>query len=273
MANILPLEKQTMVIHALAEGNSIRSIERMTGVNRNTIMSLGLRVGKACEKLMDEKMRNLESTNIQVDEIWGFIGKKQKQVRRKDSRDLGDVWTFVGIDSETKVVPSYIIGKRDMYHTKMFIEDLAGRVKNRIQLSSDAMTAYNEAVEMGFGTEVDYGQIVKTYALEDLANQGKYSHGDVVSVTKTPLVGRPAIGKISTSHVERQNLTIRMHCRRLTRLTNAFSKKLESFKAAMALHFAYYNFVKIHSSIRMTPAMAAKVTDRLWEVSDLVRLA
>jgi hypothetical protein len=125
MANILPLEKQTMVIHALAEGNSIRSIERMTGVNRNTIMSLGLRVGKACEKLMDEKMRGLESTNVQVDEIWGYIGKKQKNVRRKDSRDLGDVWTFVGIDSETKVVPSYIVGKRDAYHTRLFIDDLA----------------------------------------------------------------------------------------------------------------------------------------------------
>jgi IS1 family transposase len=273
MANILPLEKQTMVIHALAEGNSIRSIERMTGVNRNTIMSLGLRVGKACEKLMDEKMRDLDAKNIQVDEIWGFVGKKQRQVRRGDSRDLGDVWTFVGIDSETKVVPSYIVGKRDAYHTRLFIDDLASRLSNRIQLSSDSMKSYKEAVEIGFGNDVDYGQIVKTYALSDVSPQGKYSPGEVISVTKTCIVGAPRAGQISTSHVERQNLTMRMHCRRLTRLTNAFSKKLESFKAAMALHFAYYNFVKVHSSIRMTPAMAAKVTDRLWEVSDLVKLA
>jgi IS1 family transposase len=271
MANILPLEKQTMVIHALAEGNSIRSIERMTGVNRNTIMSLGLRVGKACEKLMDEKMRDLDCKNVQVDEIWGFVGKKQKQVRRQDSRDLGDVWTFVGIDSETKVVPSYIGGKRDAYHTRLFIDDLASRLSNRIQLSSDSMKSYQDAVAMAFGNDVDYGQIVKTYALADLS--GKYSPGEVVSMTKTCLVGAPRASQISTSHVERQNLTIRMHNRRMTRLTNAFSKKRESFKAAMALHFAYYNFVKIHSTIRMTPAMAANVTDHLWEVSDLVKLA
>lgn len=274
MANILPLEKQVMVISALAEGNSIRSIERMTGINRNTIMNLGLRVGKACEKLMDEKMRNLQSTNVQVDEIWGFIGKKKKNASLNDKKaGLGDVWTFVGIDAETKVVPSYVIGQRDLYHARNFMEDLAGRLTNRIQLSSDSMNAYVDAVEMGFGSEVDYGQIVKTYRLTDLTTAGKYSPSEIVKTERTCLVGMPDMKKISTSYVERQNLTMRMHCRRLTRLTNAFSKKLENFKAAIALHFAYYNFVKIHSSIRMTPCMAANVTDRIWTVEDLVKLA
>lgn len=274
MANILPLEKQILVISALAEGSSIRSIERMTGVNRNTIMSLGLRVGKACEKMMDEKLRGLDSTNVQVDEIWGFIGKKKRNATNKDKKaGLGDVWTFVAIDADTKLVPSFTIGQRDTYHTKMFIEDLAGRVSNRIQLSSDSMNSYGIAVETGFGSEIDYGQIVKTYSLTDLINQGKYSPSEVVKVEKTCMVGKPDMRKVSTSYVERQNLTMRMHCRRLTRLTNAFSKKLENFKAAIALHFAYYNFVKIHGSLRMTPAMAAKVSDRIWEVEDLVKLA
>ncbi len=272
MANILPIEKQAMAIGALAEGNSIRSIERMTGIHRDTIMRLGVRVGQACEILLDKKMRNLNSTNIQVDEIWGFIGKKQKNVK-EDDKNLGDVWTFVGIDAETKVVPCYMVGKRDSYHTKAFISDLAGRVTNRIQLSSDSMKAYAEAVELGFGTEVDYGQIVKTYALTDLVNQGKYSPAEVVKAERTCLVGKPNANLISTSYVERQNLTMRMHCRRLTRLTNAFSKKLENFKAAIGLHFAYYNFVKIHGSLRVTPAMAAGVSDKVWTVSDLIDMS
>lgn len=274
MANILPIEKQILVIGALAEGNSIRSIERMTGVNRNTIMSLGLRVGKACENMMNERMRGLKSTYVQVDEIWGFIGKKQKNANKQEQREgLGDVWTFVGIDAETKLVPCFTVGKRDSYHAKMFLQNLAGRVDNRIQLSSDGLGAYVDAVELGFGSEVDYGQVVKTYSLTDLTNQGKYSPADVVKAEKICIVGNPDIKKISTSYVERQNLTMRMHCRRLTRLTNAFSKKLENFEAAISLHFAYYNFVKIHGSLRMTPAMAAGVSKHLWTVEDLVKLA
>lgn len=269
MANILSKEKKITAIGALAEGNSIRSIERMTGIHRDTIMRLGVRVGQACEQLLDEKMRNLNSTNIQVDEIWGFVGKKKKNVKENE-KDLGDVWTFVGIDADTKIVPSYVVGKRDSYHAKIFIEDIAKRVKNRIQISSDSLKAYRDAVEMGFGANVDYGQIVKTYAVTDLLNQGRYSPAQIVKADKTCVVGNPKYDKISTSYIERQNLTMRMHCRRLTRLTNAFSKKLENFKAAMGLHFAYYNFVKMHLSLRMTPAMAAGVTNRLWTVSDLV---
>ncbi|MEZ5404933.1 MAG: IS1 family transposase [Verrucomicrobiia bacterium] len=274
MANILQKEKRVLAINALAEGNSIRSIERITGVHRDTIMRLGVRVGQACENLLDEKMRNLNSTNVQVDELWGFIGKKQKNASQEDYKEgLGDVWTFVGIDAETKIVPCYMVGKRDSYHAKAFLSDLASRLTNRIQLSSDSLRAYIEAVEVGFGSDVDYGQIVKTYSVTDLTNQGRYSPAEVVKTERSCIVGKPQYDKISTSIVERQNLTMRMHCRRLTRLTNAFSKKLENFKAAIGLHFAYYNFVKIHGSLRTTPAMAAGVTDRLWTVEDLIGMS
>lgn len=272
MANILPLEKQVTVIHALAEGTSIRAIERMTGIHQDTIGRLALRVGAACEKLMDEKMRNLEVTSIQVDEIWGFIGKKQRNCRRKDSRELGDVWTWIALDRTTKLIPSYVVGKRDAYHANAFMYDLAGWVKNRPQISSDGLHAYAAAVERGFGANVDYGQIVKSFASDESVPQGKYSPAEVVSVSKESIMGSPIESDICTSHVEKQNHTLRMHCRRLTRLTNAFSKKLENFKAAVALNFAYYNFVKIHGSIRCTPAMAAGVSPSIWKVSDLVEL-
>jgi IS1 family transposase len=273
MANILPTEKKIVVIHALAEGNSIRSIERMTGINRNTIMSLNLRVGTACQELMDSKMRDLTLTSIQVDEIWGFIQKKQKNCRRRDPRERGDVWTWIALDRNTKLIPTYIVGKRDAYHANAFMYDLASRLKNRVQISSDSLQSYAAAVERGFGANVDYGQIVKTFASDESVPQGKYSPAEVVSVEKTTVMGSPIESDICTSHVEKQNHTLRMHCRRLTRLTNAFSKKLDNFKAAVALNFAYYNFVKIHGSLRCTPAMAAGVSQTLWKVSDLVELA
>jgi IS1 family transposase len=270
MSNILPIEKQTIIIHALAEGTSIRSIERMTGIHRDTIMRLGVRVGESCQALLDEKMKNLELSSIEVDEIWGFIGKKQRNVKRKDSRELGDVWTYIALDVKTKLIPSFIVGKRDHYHTHAFMYDLAARIKNRVQLSSDGLILYASAVERGFGVGVDYGQIVKTFATDDRYPQGRYSTPEVVSVEKTVIVGSPRKGLISTSHVEKQNHTLRMHCRRLTRLTNAFSKKLDNFKAAVALNFAYYNFVKTHGSIRCTPAMAAGVLPSALTVRDLV---
>jgi len=274
MANILPREKQITAISALAEGSSIRSVERMTGIHRDTIMRLGVRVGEACQKFMDEKLRDLACRRIQVDEIWGFIGKKQAQTRPGEARKgLGDVWTFVAIDRDTKLVPSFVVGKRDRYTAHVFMEDLSARMKNRIQLSSDAMGAYMEAVEAGFGVEVDYGQIVKTYESPEVIEQRRYSPPEVVSVDRSVITGDPRRADISTSHVERQNLTMRMHMRRLTRLTNAFSKKLENFKAAAALHFGYYNLVKTHSSIRCTPAMAAGVLPSAMSVGDLVEMA
>ena len=271
MANVLPIEKQVTAIGALCEGASIRSVERMTGVHRDTVMRLGVRLGAACGRLLDETMRELPCHKIEVDEIWGFVGKKARNVTAEDSPELGDVWTFVAIDPETKAVPAFLVGKRDPGCTRGFVSDLSARMRDRIQLSSDAMIFYREAVEEAFGGEVDYGQIVKVYKNPDAAEgQRRYSPGYVSSVTRAVLSGAPE--RIGTSIVERQNLTMRMHCRRLTRLTNAFSKRLDHFRAAVALHFAYYNFVKVHSAVRCTPAMALGVTPRLWTVEDLLRL-
>ena len=271
MANILKIEKKVAVISMLAEGSSIRAIERITGVNRNTIMNLGVRVGTACKKIMDDKMRNLGCKQIQVDEIWGFVGAKQKNATRAGA--YGDVWTFIALDADTKLIPSFTVGKRDAYHARAFMEDLAGRMSRRIQLSSDALAAYPEAVERGFGCEVDYGQIVKTFAVVNLNTNAasRYSPAEVVSTEKTVVAGMPDVNRICTSHIEKQNHTLRMHCRRLTRLTNAFSKKVENFEAAVALNFAYYNFCKTHGALRMTPAMAAGIESSHWTISDLLK--
>ncbi len=250
---------------------SIRAIERMTGVNRNTIMSLNLRVGQGCARMMDDKLRGLGCTTIQVDEAWGFIGKKQRNVTFEDSPELGDVWTSVALDADTKLVPCYRVGKRDLPTATEFISDLASRLNNRIQLSSDALRTYIQAVERGFGCDVDYGQLIKVYATTaDIGPQARYSPGEVIDTEKVVIMGSPDQSKISTSFVESQNLTLRMHCRRLTRLTNAFSKKLDSFKAAIGLHFGYYNFVKRHNTLRMTPAMAAGVESSFWSVAELI---
>ena len=271
MANILSKEKQVTVIGALAEGNSIRSIERQTGVNRNTIMTLNLRVGQACQQMMDEKIRDLNCERLEVDEIWGFIAKKQRNVTKEDSSEFGDVWTFIAIDAESKLIPAFRVGKRDIKTATEFVDDLASRMKNRVQLSSDSLPAYVEAVTKGFGVNnVDYGQIVKSYSVEETRPERKYSPAHLVKVNKSRIIGTPKPAYISTSYVERQNLTLRHHCKRLARLTLAFSKKMESFKAAVALNFAYYNFCKIHKTIRCTPAMAAGVVPSIWTVGDLV---
>lgn len=270
MANILPTEKKVMAVSMLCEGASIRSIERITGIHRDTVMRLGVRVGEACAKIHDEKMRGVASKHIEVDEIWGFIGAKRKNAAR--TGNYGDVWTFIALDAETKLIPSFVVGKRNAYHTKIFIDDLAGRVSNRIQLSSDAMASYADAVERGFGSEIDYGQIEKTYSVTNLNKDAasRYSPCEVVKAERAIVNGMPDVSRITTSHVEKQNHTLRMHCRRLTRLTNAFSKKIENFEAAVALNFCYYNFVKSHGAIRMTPAQAAGVERSAWTVAELV---
>jgi IS1 family transposase len=270
MANNLKFEKKVAVISMLAEGSSINAVERITGVNQNTIMSLNRRVGDTCAKLLDEKMRNLTCRHIEVDEIWGFIGAKRKNAQRAGV--YGDVWTFIALDAETKIIPSFTVGKRDLYHARAFMEDLAGRLSRRIQLSSDSLAAYPHAVERGFGAEVDYGQLVKTYAVTNLNKDAasRYSPAEVVKTERTIIAGMPNVSRISTSHIEKQNHTLRMHCRRLTRLTNAFSKKFENFQAAVSLNFAYYNFCKVHKAIRMTPAMAAGIEKSIWTVEDLL---
>lgn len=266
MANILSTEKQTAIIGALAEGSSIRSIERMTGVHRDTIMRLGVRVGKGCQSLLDAKMRDLSCQHIQLDEIWGFVGKKEKHVRPEDNPTLGDVWTWVAIDSDTKLVPSFKVGKRDHATANAFVADVASRMANRVQISTDGLNAYVTAVENAFGAGVDYAQIVKVFENDSM-------DAEVIGMNKKAYSGRPDMHMASTSHVERLNGTTRLHMRRLTRLTYAFSKKLENFEAAVGLHFAYYNFVKRHITLRCTPAMAAGIERDFWTVRDLVEAA
>jgi IS1 family transposase len=270
MANELKSEKKIMAVAMLAEGNSIRSIERITGVHRDTIMRLGIRIGEAAKKIMDTKMRGLSCRQIECDEIWGFVGAKRKNANRVGA--YGDVWTFIALDADTKLIPSFVVGKRDAYHAREFMDDLAGRMSNRIQVSTDALGTYPDAIERGFGSAVDYGQVVKTYSFTNLNQEAasRYSPVDVVKVERTIVSGMPDVSRICTSHIESQNLTLRMHCRRLTRLTNAFSKKFENFQAAVALNFAYYNFCKTHTSLRMTPAQAANVESSAWTVAELV---
>ena len=240
--NNLKIEKQAMIIGSMVEGSSIRSTERITGVHRDTIMRLIVRVGNACEKIMDSTMRNLSCKDIEVDEVWSFVGKKQRHLTLEDDPNLvGDFYTFIALDPTTKLIPTYRVGKRDLPNAQAFISDLSSRLTNRIQLSSDKLKAYVESVETVFGADIDYGQIVKSYEAEPTGS-GRYSPPKVVSVEKEYIIGNPDPEKICTSYVERQNLTVRMQIRRFTRLTNAYSKKLENLKAAVALHFAHYIF-------------------------------
>jgi IS1 family transposase len=275
MANILPKDKQIAVISMLSEGSSIRAVERITGINRNTIMNLGVRVGKGCAKLMDAKMRDLTCRFLQFDEIWGFIGKKEKHRLYTDDPQLGDVWTFCAIDAETKLVPSFKVGKRNHVTANAFVGDVAFRLKNRPQISSDGLRAYVEAVENAFGMNADFGMIIKNYGADkgEHHQERRYSAPEVTSMQKMVVMGYPEMDLVSTSHVERLNGTTRLHMRRLTRLTYAFSKKFENFEAAVALHFAYYNFVRSHGSLKMTPAMMAGIEKSFWTVGDLVEAA
>ena len=274
MANVLSTDKQIAVIGALAEGSSIRSIERITGVHRDTVMRLGVRIGKGCAAVMDAKMRDLDCHLLQFDEIWGFIGKKDKHVTVDDNPELGNVWTFCAIDAETKLVPAYKVGKRDHATANAFAQDVASRMKNRVQISTDGLRAYVDAIEKAFGADVDYGQIIKTYEQDDsLHPHRRYSAPEMVTTEKKRISGNPDMRLVSTSYIERLNATTRLHMRRLTRLTLAFSKKLENFEAAVGLHFAYYNFVKPHKAIRCTPAMEAGIERDFWSVGELVEAA
>ena len=273
MANVLNNDKQIAVISLLAEGSSIRSIERITGVHHDTIMRLGVKVGKGCAALMDAKMRDLDCNRLEMDEIWDFVGKKDRNVRMGDSSQVGSVWTFCAIDADTKLVPAFKVGGRDTATANAFVRDVASRMRNRVQISTDGLRAYVEAVEKSFGADVDFAQIVKTYGREEVSDNRRYSAPDFVSSEKKVITGFPNQRLISTSYVERLNATTRLHMRRLTRLTLAFSKKRENFEAAVALHFAYYNFVKRHNTLRCTPAMAAGVEQGFWSVGDLVEAA
>ena len=273
MSNVLPRQTQVAVLSALVEGCSVRSTERLTGVHRDTIIRLMVRVGNGCADLLDKTMVNLPCARLELDEMWAFVGKKQRHVTTRDGFDKGDTWTFVAIDAETKLVPSFLVGKRTEECTRAFVEDVAGRLRNRVQVTTDGLRTYIEPIASAFAkTGVDYAQLHKTYEAEPIG-PGRYSPPKVTGTEKTPVFGAPIAELVSTSYVERQNLTVRMGVRRYTRLTNAFSKKLENHTAATALHFAHYNFVRQHKTLRTSPAMAAGVSDTLWGMGELVDAA
>lgn len=272
MASVLNTDKQIVIIGALTEGSSIRSIERMTGVHRDTIMRLGVKIGQGCTRMMDTTMRELPCQRLEVDEIWGFVGKKQRNVKNGDSLEVGSVWTWCAIDADTKLVPAFKVGERSSKAAGEFMQDLSSRLANRVQLTSDGFHGYAKAAEAAFHQDVDYGQIVKVYGTMAFGER-KYSTNGVLSSYKNTITGQPDKDLISTSYVERLNATTRLHMRRLTRLTLAFSKKRENFEAAVGLHFAFYNFVKRHNTLRCTPAMAAGVASTQWSIGELVEVA
>ncbi|MBI5374131.1 MAG: IS1 family transposase [Candidatus Schekmanbacteria bacterium] len=273
--NKLTLQKQVQIISALVEGNSIRATCRMTGAAKGTVLKLLADVGKACSEYQDKAFVNLTCKKIQCDEIWSFCYAKEKNVPedKKDQFGYGNMWTFTAICADTKLVPSWRIGRRDIETATEFMEDLAGRLKNRVQLTTDGHRAYLEAVESAFGYQIDYSQLIKLYGNEgDREGERKYSPAQCTGSIKMKIQGNPDLNHTSTSFVERQNLTMRMSMRRFTRLTNAFSKKAENLIHAVSLHFMYYNFCRIHQTLRVTPAMEAGITDHVWEIEEILNL-
>jgi IS1 family transposase len=271
--NLLPREKQLAIVTALVEGVSVRGTSRMTGVTVETILKLLVKVGAGSAALLDETMRELPCERLEIDELWAFVEKKQRNVRESDDASrVGDTWTYVAIDATTKLVPCFMTGKRNDATTRAFINDLASRLQYRVQISTDGLRMYASAIRSAFGGNVDYATIVKSYE-SDADGPGRYSPPKVTSTEKTPVFGAPIADLVSTSYVERQNLTMRMQIRRFTRLTNAHSKKLENHGAAIALHFAHYNFCRIHTTIRCTPAMAAGVSPTVWSLGELLEAA
>jgi IS1 family transposase len=271
--NRLPSEKRAQIIRCLVEGNSLRGTARLCDVVKNTVTKLLVEVGEACAAYQDAQLRSLPCKRIQVDEIWSFVGAKQKNVPQHRKGSAGDVWVWTAIDAETKLVPSWLVGGRDSQYAMAFMDDLARRLANRVQLTSDGHKAYLEAVEGAFGADIDYAQLVKLYGEAPESMKGRYSPAECIGCHKTRIEGDPDPAHVSTSYAERQNLTMRMAMRRFTRLTNAFSKKIANHAHAVALHFMHYNFCRIHQSLRVTPAMAAGVSKTLMDVADIVRIA
>lgn len=270
--NTLNRAEQTAVISALIEGNSIRSIERMTHIHRDTIMRLTLKVGAGCARLLDSKLRNIKANRIQVDEIWTYVFKKQARLM-SDSRVMGDQYVFIGMDADTKLVISHLVGKRNHETTYYFCRDLSQRLTARPQITTDGFAPYIRAIEDNFGADVDYAQLVKLYGAPSTQGRDWYRPVTVIAAVPREITGNPDPRHISTSYIERQNLTMRMQMRRFTRLTNAFSKKLENLKAAISLHFAHYNFVRVHQTLRCTPAMEGGITNHIWSLDELLTSA
>jgi len=271
--NKLPLAKRTQILAMLCEGSSMRSISRIADVSINTVAKLLVEAGEACLAIHDEHVRGVKASRIQCDEIWSFCYAKQKNVAdAKAAPDgAGDVWTWTAIDADSKLMVSYFVGDRGGESAMILMDDLRARLSNRVQLTTDGHKAYLEAVEGAFGANVDYAQLVKLYgSVGGAGPEKRYSPADCTGIKKVRREGNPDIAHVSTSHVERMNLSIRMQNRRFTRLTNAFSKKLDNHIHALALYFAFYNFCRIHKTLRMSPAMAAGITDRLWSLDDIV---
>jgi IS1 family transposase len=278
--NKLTTERRAAVVKALVEGNSIRATVRLTGVAKNTIAKLLVELGAACIHFHDVTVRRIEVRRIQCDEIWSFVGCKERNVRPERREETGDLWTWAAIDAETKLTVSWHVGGRSLGDATAFARDLASRLSSRVQLTTDGHKPYLQAVESAFGWNgVDYAMLEKIYGTMTGEGASRFPSPVVVGTRKTLIMGQPREEHVSTSFVERQNLTMRMGCRRFTRLTNGYSKKIENHKAAVALHFVHYNFCRVHHTltrakggIHQTPAMAAGLTDRVWIVSDLISL-
>ncbi len=274
MANVLSTPKRIQIVSALVEGCSIRSTARMVGVSKDTVMKLWREIGEACIAYQDENLRDLTCNRLQVDEIWSFVYAKAKNVPQSRAGEfgVGDVWTFTAIDAETKLMPSFLVGSRDLGCATEFMQDLASRLANRVQLTTDGHKMYLGAVEGAFAGAIDFAQLHKVYGAQPSGPETRYSPAECLGCEKHSVVGNPDPHHVSTSYVERSNLTIRMSVRRWTRLTNAFSKKLDNHVAAFGLFSMHYNFCRIHQSLRVTPAMAAGVAKAPWSIADLVAL-
>jgi IS1 family transposase len=271
--NRLPLEARAKMLHMLVEGNSLRATSRMADVAYNSVLKLVSEAGRACSDYQDRVLRNLPCKHIQVDEIWAFCYTKQKNVERAKTPvdGAGDIWTWTAICADCKLVPSWLVGARDAEYVSAFMHDLKQRLRYRVQLTSDGHRVYLEAVETAFGADVDYAMLIKLYGTPPEAEM-RYSPSEYIVVQTQSIQGNPEYEHISTSYVERQNLTMRMAMRRFTRLTNGFSKKAENHAYAVALHYMYYNFGRIHKTLRVTPAMEAGVSDHVWTMEEIAAL-
>jgi len=270
--NRLDSSKRCQIISSLVEGNSLRSTSRMTGVAINTVVKLAVDAGAACSDYQDKVMRDLKCERVQVDEIWSFCYAKAKNVTKEiaaKNPSAGDVWTWTAIDADSKLIPSWVVGSRDAVSARLFVQDLRNRVSGRFQISSDGFTPYATAIERAFKGHIDYAQIVKVFGAP-ADGERQYSPATCIGCERKIISGYPDPKHISTSYVERANLSMRMGMRRFTRLTNAFSKKIENHVAAVALYFMYYNFARVHTTLKCSPAMAAGVDNRLWEIKDIV---
>jgi IS1 family transposase len=271
--NQLSTEERTRIVAALVEGNSMRAIARMIGVSRNTIDKLLCDLGRACSEYQDKAFRNRKSKRLQCDEIWSFVQAKEKNCTVEMKKNgAGDVWTWVALDPDTKLVPCWFVGQRDAGCAYHFMHDLAERLAHRVQLTTDGHRAYPSAVEDAFGAGIDYAMLQKIYGNSEQGPETRYSPAICMGARKAVISGNPDHNHVSTSYVERQNLTMRMSMRRFTRLTNGHSKKLENHEHAIAIHYMYYNLARIHQSIRVTPAMEAGISDHVWSIEEIVSL-